>query len=251
MSIIISLKAEDDDLRERERNVEILENSVAMETHTDPQHLHEDASANAFVREQQKKKTALDNFIDEQKKRLASLNSPLPSPVSTSRPSRVIPSSKPVSQPSIPSTSIPKSTVSAPSVAPTPSLSLAELTMGKKQSNTETVKNPIPSPEPQAQSPNLSLKEMTMLNKTKRQGVTTANIEKKGPIRQNIPVQDNDDDDEDDDFFEYSRNGSNSNMSIKDIMSRNNEGSSNTEDAASAAKQRSKMWGIDIDKFGL
>jgi hypothetical protein len=69
------------------------------------------------------------------------------------------------------------------------------------------------------------------------------------PIRQSIPTIPKDED-EDDDFFAYSRNGGNSGMSIKEIMARQN--GSNSSDASSksdAAKQQSKMWGIDIDKF--
>ncbi len=60
---------------------------------------------------------------------------------------------------------------------------------------------------------------------------------------------DDEEDDDDVDFFEYSRGGDNRNMSIKDIMARN--GDTPDSDATSAAKQKSKMWGIDIDKFDL
>lgn len=73
--------------------------------------------------------------------------------------------------------------------------------------------------------------------------------EGKGPIRQSIPtddLDDNDDEDDDVDFFEYSRSGDNSGMSIKDIMS---SGGASTTDTNSAAKDKAKMWGIDIDKF--
>mmetsp|Transcript_11618 Transcript_11618/g.16941 ORF Transcript_11618/g.16941 Transcript_11618/m.16941 type:complete len:115 (-) Transcript_11618:96-440(-) len=72
-----------------------------------------------------------------------------------------------------------------------------------------------------------------------------------GPIRQSVPGLTNLDDEEED-FFEYSRDGGNSGMSLKEIMAKESASSGSaakTDNKPSAAKQQSKMWGIDIDKF--
>lgn len=155
-------------------------------TNTVPQHLHEDASVDSFVKEQERKKAALDDLKKEEMARLASLNSPLPSMASDSF-------SKPL----------------------------------KPQ--------PVAPPSKPASSPSLSLMEMTM----------------RKPIRQQIPTQDlaNEGEEEEDDvdFFEFSRNGNNKSMSLKDIMS--SSGGSSSDDGKDDAKQKSKMWGIDLDKI--
>lgn len=203
-------------------------------SNTVPQHLHEDVSASAFVREQEKKRAELDRLVEEQKARLASLNSPLPSLHDTAF------SAPPIYPPVKTSNDIP----SESSSAPVPRLSLSELTMNKKTTSPPSVDI---EPEP-VSAPLPSLREMTMLKSSeKSKDISNPPQEKKGPIRQSIPILNNDDDD--DDFFEYSRNGNNSNMSIKDIMAKN--GDSANQDDESAAKQRSKMWGIDIDKFDV
>jgi hypothetical protein len=72
------MQAFEDDLLEREKNAEIIEQSSAFVSNTTPQGRADDVSANAFVEQQGKKKAALDEFMKEQSDRLASLNSPLP-----------------------------------------------------------------------------------------------------------------------------------------------------------------------------
>ncbi len=198
--------------------------------------MHEDVSASAFVREQEKKRAELDRLAQEQKARLASLNSPLPS---LNDPTFSAP-------PIYPPVKILNDVPQESSSTPVPRLSLSELTMKKTASppSVDIEPEPVSAPLP-------SLREMTMMKSSEKSkdisNPPSPPQEKKGPIRQSIPILNNDDDD--DDFFEYSRNGNNSNMSIKDIMSRN--GDSSNQDDESAAKQRSKMWGIDIDKFDV
>jgi len=84
---------------------------------------------------------------------------------------------------------------------------------------------------------------MTMLKKPQSGGAGAS--PPRGPIRQNVSLPD---DDEEDDFFEYSRDGGNTGMSIKDIMARENKNSGGSS-SKTDAKQQAKMWGIDIDKF--
>ncbi len=204
------------------------------------------------MKEQERKKADLDKLVEEQKARLATLNSPLPKvpdapPVVTNAPSvnpspsmvRPVPTPAPMQSPA--------------SRSPMPGLSLSELTMNAAKKKQEVNRPPPPAAPEQVAIP--SLKEMTMLNNARSQTKTVNSSspqpKRKGPIRQNIPIKDlmDEEDDDDVDFFEYSRNGDNKNVSIKDIMARN--GGSSTGDAKSAAKQKSKMWGIDIDKFDL
>ena len=274
-----NIQATEDDLNEREKNAETSELFSAKTTRTVSQPVTEDVSVDSFVKQQEDKKAALDRLLEEQKARLATLNSPLPStpdqvlgvsptitPSPFSSPSPSITPQVPDVSPSI--TPTPAVVPSPPSRGPMPGLSLSELTMKsqtRKSASSPASTTPTPSSPPPPASdpaPRLNLMEMTMLNKSKDQKVvkkpptssTTSRStpkERKGPIRQFVPIQDDDnDDDEDDDFFEYSRNGNNSNMSIKDIMSRSGA-SADEEDSKKAAKQKSKMWGIDIDKFDL
>ncbi len=218
-------------------------------------------SANAFVEQQEKKKAALDEFMKGQKDRLASLNSPLPflpkvpkvnSKPKPKAPDAVIPSlnladltMKKSKTPSEKPVTPPPTTVAAA----TPRLNLMDLTMTKKPKESQP---PVP-PSAAESSPRLSLAEMTMLKKPQAGGTTPQSIpvttKSSGnkPIRQSIPTRN--DKEDDDDFFEYSRGGDNSGMSIKDIMARENGSDSSGNTKTDAAKAQSKMWGIDIDKF--
>ena len=220
-----------------------------------------DVSSGAFVKEQERKKAELDKIMEEQKARLATLNSPLPktseTPVIINTPS-VVPTT-----PFAPNTSVNTNVKPIPTPAPVPAqstsrspmpgLSLSELTMNANRKKQEVSRPPTPPAPEQNSAPSLSLKEMTMLNTSKPKSIPVSSPpqERKGPIRQNVPIRDlmDEEDDDDVDFFEYSRSGDNKNVSIKDIMSRN--GGTTNGDAKSAAKQKSKMWGIDIDKFDL
>jgi len=284
-------QAKEDDLHERERNANILENSVARTTNTVPQPILNDVSPDAFVQEQERKKAELDKLVEEQKARLATLNSPLPTPPEGPLAPPPIANSSPVFPPpslipkvpaptTVSSTSTSTSTFATPSLspkvpppppsssssrAPMPGLSLSDLTMNKKPAASSASSTPPPPPPPSPPSdpaPRLSLRDMTMLNNAKTSSSSSSSSAaaasagrtppppppRKGPIRQNVPVAESGDDD-DVDFFEYSRNGDNRNMSIKDIMAQG--GNASGGDASNAAKQKSKMWGIDIDKFDL
>lgn len=271
-------EAAEDDLHERERNADRVEAAAAQVTHTVPQPVLNDVSPDGFVREQERKKEALDKLMEEQKARLATLNSPLPSipedgegavpPVSISSPVTprpIVPlTPAPTPTPIVSFTPVASPpTVAPPARSPAPRLSLAELTMNnKKKPNTSTVRAPAPAPAPVSNpipSPVLSLREMTMLN-NKREASTISRPssspprERKGPgpIRQFVPTDDSaDDDDEDVDFFEFSRNGDNKNMSLKEIMAASADEDEDTPKKSenNSAKQKSKMWGIDIDKF--
>lgn len=234
--------------------------------------LEEDEASASFVEEQEKKKAALEEFMKEQNERLASLNSPLPF-LGKKVPKVETSAKKTKPEPVVPRLNLTDLTMRknekkdskvtpAPSPAPaavdsTPRLNLAELTMAKKPAGSTP---PAPAPPKPAQpdsSPRLSLAEMTMLKKPQTGGAPpttpnrrpTTNTPSSGsrPIRQSIPITD--DDEDEDDFFEYARGGGNSGMSIKDIMKKQNGGSTSGDSKSDAAKQQSKMWGIDIDKF--
>ena len=285
---LLLTQAAEDELHQREINAEITEKSSAYVSNTVPQNRDVDVSSNAFVEQQEKKKAALDAFMKEQKDRLASLNSPLPflpnNPKVQSKPKQTDAKSKPPAV--IPSLNLADLTmkknnsptespkpVPSPSPAPVPRLNLADLTMAKKP----TAPSPAPvdsspprlnladltmakkpaDPPSEDTTPRLSLAEMTMLKKPQTGGTppSTPNRKKSPasassgskPIRQTIPISN--DDDEDDDFFEYSRGGDNSGMSIKDIMASKNGSDSSGNKKTEAAKAQSKMWGIDIDRF--
>jgi len=241
-----------------------MEKSAAFTSRTVPQPRADNVSSNSFVEQQEKKKAALDEFMKTQNERLASLNSPLPFLGKKQTP-KVEPKKPAKAQGIMPSLNLtdltrkkitPEEDKVAPAPAPVaqtsepaPRLNLAELTMAKKPA--------APAPAP-AEVRMPSLAEMTMLKRTETGGLPPSNTKRNSPsatgpssprpIRQNIPIKNNDD--EDDEFFEYSRSGGNSGMSIKDIMAKENGGSSDEgNDKSDVAKQQSKMWGIDIDRF--
>jgi len=220
-----------------------------------------DAAANAFVDAQEKKKAALDQFMKEQKDRLATLSSPLPfqnSAVPKVQPKKSNGASSSPPPATIPSLNLAdltmkKSTPSPSTPAPTPTpapeaprLSLAEMTMFKKPNNSAPA--PSPAPAPASSSRPLSLAEMTMLKKP--QGGAPAASKPAAPQTIGAAVRQNSDDDEDD-FFEFSRGGGNSGMSLKEIMAQQQSDDEDTpkKSGSNTAKEKSKMWGIDIDAF--
>eukprot|EP01083_Nonionella_stella_P190916 706974_1 len=219
-----------------------------------------DAAANAFVDAQEKKKAALDQFMKEQKDRLATLSSPLPfqnssvpkvqprksNGASSSPPPATIPSlnlADLTMKKSAPSPSTPAPT---PTPAPAaPRLSLAEMTMLKKPNNSAPA--PSPAKAPASSSRPLSLAEMTMLKKP--QGGAAAASKPAAPQTIGAAMRQNSDEEEED-FFEFSRGGGNSGMSLKEIMAQQQEeDGAPKKSGANAAKEKSKMWGIDIDAF--
>lgn len=245
-----------------------MERAAAMASHTVPQPRSPDVSAESFVEEQEKKKNALNELRKSQSDRLASLNSPLPSIGQNqkveSKPNQSTEPKKPVGiMPSLnlgnlmmnkqqkdDVKSTQESTDSATKTDSEPRLNLADLTMAKKPVTPK--REPVAPPETDTKIP--SLADMTMLknNQTKKvQSPPPASAPSgSSPIRQSIPIA-LEDDEEEDDFFEYTRNGGNSGLSIKDIMARQGADASadDTTSKSDAAKQQSKMWGIDIDKF--
>ena len=274
-------------MHERERNADIVEESVARVSNTVTQPRKKDVSVNSFVKEQERKKQALDDLMAEQNARLASLNSPLPSlikkvPKITSDigkpkrpyvpppfPPKTISTSSPAPAPGLSLSdltmnrqasnvrpepiSTPSPAQAVPSPGPAPGLSIAELTMNRSKKPEST--SPIPAPPSNAPSPRLSLAEMTMLKKPSSGGGKKASETdpvRKRPVRQRIPKFE-DEDDEDDDFEAFSRGGDAKNMSIKDIMAKQAKKDSKRQSVASnkSAKEKSKMWGIDIDKFNF
>mmetsp|Transcript_4368 Transcript_4368/g.8397 ORF Transcript_4368/g.8397 Transcript_4368/m.8397 type:complete len:761 (+) Transcript_4368:76-2358(+) len=266
-------EAAEDELHERERNADIMEKSAAFVSRTVPQQRPNDVSSDAFLKEQEKKKAALDDFLKQQNERLASLSSPLPFlGKKTSKFESKSPSKSEGVIPSLNLTDLTRrnngndsqgtnsdmnlESKTSRSTNDTSRLSLADLTMAKRSENGSTPQEST-TDEPQIKIP--SLAEMTMLKKTQNDGVPPSTPTRRPapanpssssrPIRQSIPMSN--DDDEDDDFFTYSRNGGNSGMSIKEIMSRQsgNSSDSSSTSKSDAAKQQSKMWGIDIDKF--
>jgi len=241
-----------------------MEQSAARTSHTVAQPIAADVSSNAFVEQQEKKKAALDEFMKTQNERLASLNSPLPflgkktpkvEPQGPAKPQGIMPSLNLTDLTMKKDTSAGNNVAPVPAPAtassdPFPRLNLAELTMAKKPA--ASARAPAPG---EVKMP--SLAEMTMLKKTQTGGAPPSTPKRNAPsaaeppsaprpIRQNIPI--NNDDDDEDDFFEYSRNGGNSGMSLKDIMSKET-GSSSSGGKSDSARLQSKMWGIDIDKF--
>jgi hypothetical protein len=239
-----------------------MEQSAARSSRTVAQPRAADVSSNSFVEQQEKKKAALDEFMKTQNERLASLNSPLPflgkkipkdEPQKPAKPQGIMPSLNLTDLTMKKDTSAENNVAPAPAPAPAaadpfPRLNLAELTMAKK---------PAASAPGPAEVKMPSLAEMTMLKKTQTGGAPPSTPKRSTPsaaepssaprpIRQDIPI--NNDDDDEDDFFEYSRNGGNSGMSLRDIMSKET-GSSSSGGKSDSAKNQSKMWGIDIDKF--
>eukprot|EP00558_Chaetoceros_sp_UNC1202_P004848 CAMPEP_0197246370 /NCGR_PEP_ID=MMETSP1429-20130617/10832_1 /TAXON_ID=49237 /ORGANISM="Chaetoceros sp., Strain UNC1202" /LENGTH=762 /DNA_ID=CAMNT_0042707005 /DNA_START=78 /DNA_END=2366 /DNA_ORIENTATION=+ len=296
-------EAADDDLHEREKNANIMEEASARVSNTVQIPRPQDVSANSFVEQEEEKKRKLDQFRKEQNARLASLNSPLPKTpppkVEMKRPNSVpgtvggvrpvLGNVKPAAgggKPTAgglnpilgnvrPAAGGSKSTAARPPPpspsAPAPNLNLADLTMRRSASASQPKKTPPPRPAPaSAPAPRLSLAEMTMLKRPQGSGTAPATKTSfpppvpprssppappssgpQGPIRQSVPGLTNLDDEEED-FFEYSRDGGNSGMSLKEIMAKESASSGSaakTDNKPSAAKQQSKMWGIDIDKF--
>jgi hypothetical protein len=265
-------QAAEDELHEREKNADIMERSSAYVSRTVQQQRPSDVSSDAFLKEQERKKAALDDFMKQQNERLASLNSPLP--FLGKKTSKFEPKSPAKSEGVIPSLNLTdltrrrnandtqdtnsgmESKSTTQSTNETTRLRLADLTMAKRS---EQAPNPQDSTTEDSQIKVPSLAEMTMLKKTQIDGVPPSTPTRRPapanpssssrPIRQSIPIPK--DEDDDDDFFTYSRNGGNSGMSIKEIMARQNGNSpdSSSTSKSDAAKQQSKMWGIDIDKF--
>lgn len=218
----------------------------------------------SFIKEQARKKAALDKLMKSQKDRLASLNSPLPK-MGESQPT-VIPK---YSSPTRPMSSTENVTATgSKSISPATTLdsrlSLNELTKKKKKQPSPdtyaTTSVTATSKKTSNDPPQLSLSQMTMLKRDQPSKRTTTTInsksssgskKNKGPIRQRVLLDE--DDDDDDDFFVYSRSGSNKNLSIKDIMAqkeKNDNSESSTKSTKTIdAKEKSRMWGIDIDKF--
>jgi hypothetical protein len=181
----------------------------------------------------------LDKLRKEQQARLAELNSPLPSPVKTTA------SLKSPFDPSALNTPLQRQSPNTNSPSSSPNVLRSEAQSDDTSTASETTQ----------ESPRLNLFDMTMRKGSSTDAnasdpppsSTSSSPTKRAPIRQKIEISDEeeDDDDEDDDFFQFTRNGQNSGMSIKDIM-----GSQKSEPPKDqAAKARSKMWGIDIDRF--
>ena len=266
-------------MHERERNADIVEESAAKVSNTVPQPRKKDVSVNSFVNEQKQKKEALDQLMAEQKARLASLNSPLPNlpkkvpKVTSSQPKKPYvpppfpPKSVPAAAPGLSLSELtmkrPASTQSqessstptpaTPSPGPAPGLSIAELTMNRTKKPTPAM--PSPAPPSNAPAPGLSLAEMTMLKKPSN---TNKVAPKSAPVRQRVVRQqitkgEEEDDDDDDDFSAYAKGGDNKDLSIKEIMAKQSKQEGKTKATVSnkTAKDKSKMWGIDMDKFNF
>ena len=233
-------------MHEREHIADIVEESVARVSNTVPQPRKKDMSVNSFVTEQKLKKEALDQLMAEQNARLASLNSPLPNLI---KKTPKVTSSQP-KRPYVPPPFPPKS-VPAQSPGPAPGLSIAELTMNRTSKPNPAAS--IPAPPSSAPSPRLSLAEMTMLKKPSSSGKVAP---KPAPVRQRAvrqPIPNAEEDEEDDDFSAYARGGDNKNLSIKDIMAQQEkqEGKAKPVVNNKSAKDKSKMWGIDMDRFNF
>lgn len=214
----------------------------------------------SFVKEQARKKAALDELMKSQKDRLAALNSPLPK-IGDNQPA-VIPKRTPSISSKPPTVKKVDTSRAASTPPPAPRLSLNDLTMKKSaesSSDTSTTSSKTSPTKSSSAEPRLSLAEMTMLKRgqpTKASASSTSKASQdtkksKGPIRQRVLL---DEEEDDDDFFEYSRSGSNKNLSIKDIMAQRQKNNSDSESGTKApkkidAKEKSRMWGIDIDKF--
>ena len=137
------------------------------------------------------------------------------------------------------------------SPGPAPGLSIAELTMNRTSKPNPAAS--IPAPPSSAPSPRLSLAEMTMLKKPSSSGKVAP---KPAPVRQRAvrqPIPNAEEDEEDDDFSAYARGGDNKNLSIKDIMAQQEkqEGKAKPVVNNKSAKDKSKMWGIDMDRFNF
>lgn len=272
-------EAAEDELHDRELNADIMEISSAKTSRTVPQKRPEDVSAQSFVTERDNERAVLERIKKENQARLAGLNSPLPSPskkVPTPSPpisqlekmrkeqqARLAELNSPLPSPVKTMTS-PKSDFTA-SALDTPlqsqssnvkSPSVSPLSDINSPSSTSSPSEPLSddastAPESTQDPPRLNLFDMTMRKGSSSTSASAApssssSPAKRAPIRQKIEIDDEeDDDDEDDEFFQFTRNGRNSGMSIKDIM-----GSKKSEPSKDqSAKAKSKMWGIDIDRF--
>jgi hypothetical protein len=260
-----------------------MEISSAKTTRTVPQKRPDDVSAQSFVAERDNERAILERIKKENQARLAGLNSPLPSPskkVPTPSPpvsqldklrkeqqARLAELNSPLPSP-VKTTASPKSpfdpsALNTPLQRQSPNTNSPSVTLssGMNPSSPNPLRSEAQSDdtstasETTQESPRLNLFDMTMRKGSSTDANTSApppsstssSPTKRAPIRQKIEISDeeDDDDDEDDDFFQFTRNGQNSGMSIKDIM-----GSQKSEPPKDqAAKARSKMWGIDIDRF--
>ncbi len=196
------------------------------------------STTSSFVEEQEKKRQELDKILQLQREQLKSLNSPLPSPTKAA-----VSNTKPVIK-----------TSSATRIPTTPNLSLSELTMKSKPKpepadNIQEIATPTPSP-----TARLSLTQMTMLKRDDdKPKVDTKSVKQEAKptpaprriVRQKVPLPGAN---EDDDFMEYARGSENAKMSIKDIMAKQNSDKSDSGGKKNA-KNKSKMWGIDMDKL--
>ena len=196
------------------------------------------STTSSFVEEQERKRQELEKVLQLQREQLKSLNSPLPSPTKAT-----VSNTNPVMK-----------TSSTTKIPTTPNLSLSELTMKSKPKpdptdDVQEITAPTPAP-----APRLSLTQMTMLKREDdKPKVDTKSVKqetKSTPaprriVRQKVPLPDGD---EDDDFMEYARGSDNAKMSIKDIMAKQNADKSDSGSKKNE-KNKSKMWGIDMDKL--
>lgn len=261
-------------MHDRELNADIMEVSSAKTSRTVPQKRPEDVSVQSFVAERDNERAVLERIKKENQARLAGLNSPLPSP------SKKVPTpSPPVSQleklrkeqqarlaelnsplPSPIKTPFNSSTLDTPLQSQSSTMkppSVSPLSDMNSPSVVSSSPEPLSddtsvAPESTQESPRLNLFDMTMrkgssTTSTSTSSPSSSSPTKRAPIRQKIEIdeEEDDSDDEDDDFFQFTRNGRNSGMSIKDIMGSQDSQPSKDQ----SAKARSKMWGIDIDRF--
>lgn len=257
----------EDELHDRELNADIIEVSSAKVSRTVPQMRPNDVTVQSFVEERENERAVFEKIKKENQARLAALNSPLPSSTK-----KVAPTPKPPSNPldelrkqqqarlaslnsplpsptKLPLSSEPAFSRTTPLSSPlskesfqrSPTVSASS----PKIATSEPIENVAKSSTP-SESPRLNLFEMTK-RRDSSESPSSTSASNQANIRQKIDFIDDEDDDgeEDDEFFQFTRNGRNSGMSIKDIMGSKSEEKSKDD----SAKAKSKMWGIDIDRF--
>ena len=276
---MIILQAQLDDIKERERNWAITEDSADKIAGVETLGVKQppNVSASSFVSEQNQKAAALERMRKDQEERLRSLSSPLP--VKGEAPRYGGPATKnPAPNPVTPKGSSARQVVSLASMFNT----------GNQDRPEQSATLPTPPPPPQPRSPRLSLSEMTRLKKdpvplegknsdvripslaemtrlkkdnnggASRIGAASNTAAGRQPVRQQVPISNSDnirrpirqqilissEDSENDDLLQ-----SNKKMSIGEAMKRASSPEGTSSKDKEAEQKRSKMWGIDIDKL--
>lgn len=227
-------------LHDREEAWKVVDKSAARIKGTDPSPEVPDVGLSSFLHQQEEEKADIDAKREAQLEQLKALNSPLPSP-----PPDIAPTATPVMQQGRSVGSVSKASPTKPPEQPSRAKTVSEMMDeldDDEEDDDESNKGGGTSLGPFSRLLGKEKKAKASESSDSPQTLPESNTPaaKKGPIRQRLPV-------EDDDFDSFARNGPNKNMSVSDAMKKQGGGGSGKEDQA----QRSKKWGIDISKFDI